>query len=67
MATTSFESKFGILADSVLGDQLPSARKSALGFQVVASEDDNERALGVMAYRIGNGWCTCRCSGWAAR
>ncbi len=54
MATTSFESKFGILADSVLGDQLPSTRKSALGFQVVASEDDNERALGVMAYRIGN-------------
>ena len=53
MATTSFESKFGILADSTLGDKLPSIRKNSLGFQVVASEDDNERAVGVMAYRIG--------------
>lgn len=54
MATTSFESKFGILADSTLGDKLPSIRKNSLGFQVVASEDDNERAIGVMAYRIGS-------------
>lgn len=53
MATTSFESKFGILADSLLGDKLPVVRKSSLGFQVVATEDDNERAIGVMAYRIG--------------
>lgn len=54
MATTSFESKFGILADSLLGDKLPSVRKGSLGFQVVASEDDNERAIGIMAYRISN-------------
>lgn len=54
MATNSFEAKFGILADSLLRDKLPAAHKYALGFQVVASEDDNERALGVMAYQIGN-------------
>lgn len=53
MATNSFESKFGILADSLLQDHLPAASKYSLGFQVVATEDDNERTLGVMAYQIG--------------
>jgi hypothetical protein len=54
MATNSFESKFSILAEAQLHDKLPAAGKYALGFQVVAAEDDNERALGVMAYRIGD-------------
>lgn len=51
--TDSFETKFSILADAQINEKIPSIKKYMLGFQVVASEDNNSRAIGVLAYNIG--------------
>lgn len=51
--TDSFETKFSILADAQINDKVPALKKHMLGFQVVASEDDNSKAVGVLAYNIG--------------
>ena len=53
MATTPFEQKFGILANSALTDKLPGLEDDSLGFQVVQSEDDDSRGFGVQIYDIG--------------
>lgn len=54
MATNDFETKFGILADATLSEKLPAAKQDGMGFQVIATEgDNNERAAGVNAYRVG--------------
>lgn len=51
--TDSFETKFSILADAQINDKIPALKKHMIGFQVVASEEDNSKAVGVLAYNIG--------------
>lgn len=71
MATNDFETKFGILADATLSDKIPSIKKASIGFQVISAEgDNNEKAVGVNAYKIGNRliyipmfWLNGRCKG----
>ena len=51
--TDSFETKFSILADAQINEKIPSLKKHMLGFQVVATEENNSKAIGVLAYNIG--------------
>ena len=51
--TDSFETKFSILADAQINEKIPALKKHLLGFQVVASEENNSKAIGVLAYNIG--------------
>ena len=53
MATTDFEVKFGILADSQISDKVPSINSYKLGFQVVDKNEDDTEAIGIIAYKIG--------------
>ena len=54
MATNSFEVKFGILADAQVNEKVPAVKKNMLGFQVVADETDENKAMGIIAYKIGS-------------
>ena len=51
--TDSFETKFSILADAQINEKIPAMKKHMIGFQVVASEENNSKAIGVLAYNIG--------------
>lgn len=54
MATNSFEVKFGILADAQVNEKVPAVKKNMLGFQVVANDPDENKAVGIIAYKIGS-------------
>jgi len=61
MANTSFEAKFGQLADTQIHDKVPVLSDYKIGFQVIDKEDDETRAVGIMAYKAGKQWIYVPC------
>jgi hypothetical protein len=56
MPAQSFEYKFSQLADSQLSEKAPSLIKYKVGFQILDKNDDDTKAVGVMAFVINNVW-----------
>jgi len=52
----SFEAKFGQIADSVIYDRSPLLAKWKVGFQILDKDEDDTRAAGAMAYKLGRQW-----------
>ena len=61
MANSSFEAKFGQLSDTQIHDKVPVLSDYKIGFQVIDKEDDETRAVGIMAYKVGNQWIYVPC------
>lgn len=60
-ASNDFESSFAGLAHAVLKEKAPALLDHEVGFQVVERDDDDNRAAGVFAFRIGNRWMYAPC------
>ena len=56
MPDSSFEQKFGRLADTQLNDKLPSLVDYRVGFQVIDKNDEETRAVGIAAFVMNNVW-----------
>jgi len=56
MAETSFEVKFGQLADSLVHERAPILAPYKVGFQLIEKDEDETRGVGVLAYNMDKQW-----------
>lgn len=52
--TSSFEASFSNLAHAHLRERAPQLLEHELGFQLLEKNDDNDRAVGIFGFQIGN-------------
>lgn len=56
MPAQSFEYKFSQLADSQLGEKAPSLVRYKVGFQILDKNEEETKAVGIMAFVINSVW-----------
>lgn len=61
MPDSTFEAKMGQLSDVMINDKAPGLSKDKVGFKVLEKNEDETRAVGVMAYRVGKQWLFVPC------
>ena len=61
MEGNNFEAKFGQLSDTLIHEKAPAMAPYKIGFQLVEKNDDETRAVGVMAYKIDQQWIYIPC------
>lgn len=61
MGNGSFEAKFGQLADTQIHEKVPGLANYKIGFQLIDKSDDETRAVGIMAYKVGKQWLYVPC------
>lgn len=53
---SSYEQALSDLADVVIKDRAPALQTYAVGFQLLDRDDDNNKAVGVKAFKVGKFW-----------
>lgn len=52
----SYEQALSDISDAILQDRAPAMKRYEVGFQLIDRDDDNERAIGVKMFRVGDQW-----------
>ena len=61
MEGNNFEAKFGQLSDTLIHEKAPAMAPYKIGFQLIEKNEDETRAVGVMAYKIDQQWVYVPC------